>query len=140
MWSVSHADYYITEYVHEHDTLPLPITKQGKPCISYTGFSYTERKRNRFIYWHCRNRKSCSGPVVTLDVVGPPTVTDSPAKTFSTLTRRMWMLWLLKVLGKSVRFCKTSKRKDQLYISLLVSVWRIICENFNPNGLILAEI
>ena len=46
----------------------------------------------------------------------------------------------LKVLGKSVGLCKTSKRKDQLYISLLVSVWRIICEKFNPNGLILAEI
>ena len=46
----------------------------------------------------------------------------------------------LKVLGKSVGLCKTSKREDQLYISLLVSVWRIICENFNPNGLILAEI
>ena len=46
----------------------------------------------------------------------------------------------LKVLGKSVDLCKTTKRKDQLYISLLVSVWRIICENFNPNGLILAEI
>ena len=46
----------------------------------------------------------------------------------------------LKVLGKSVGLCKTSKRKDQLYISLLVSVWRIICENFNTNGLILAEI
>ena len=46
----------------------------------------------------------------------------------------------LKVLGKSVGLCKTTKRKDQLYISLLVSVWRIICENFNPNGLMLAEI
>ena len=46
----------------------------------------------------------------------------------------------LKVLGKSVGLCKTTKRKDQLYISLLVSVWRIICENFNPNGLVLAEI
>ena len=46
----------------------------------------------------------------------------------------------LKVLGKSVGLCKTSKRKDLLYISLLVSVWRIICENFNPNGLVLAEI
>ena len=46
----------------------------------------------------------------------------------------------LKVLGKSVGLCKTTKRKDQLYISLLASVWRIICENFNPNGLILAEI
>ena len=31
----------------------------------------------------------------------------------------------LKVLGKSVGLCKTSKRKDQLYISLLVFVWRI---------------
>ena len=29
----------------------------------------------------------------------------------------------LKVLGKSVGLCKTSKRKDQLYISVLVSVW-----------------
>ena len=28
---------------------------------------------------------------------------------------------------------------DQLYINLLVSVWRIICENFNTNRLILAE-
>ena len=46
----------------------------------------------------------------------------------------------LKVLGKSVGLCKTTKRKNQLYISLLVSIWRIICENFNPNGLILAEI
>ena len=46
----------------------------------------------------------------------------------------------LKVLGKSVGLCKTTKRKDQLYISLLVSVWKIICENFNPNGPILAEI
>ena len=46
----------------------------------------------------------------------------------------------LKVLGKSVGLFKTTKRKNQLYISLLVSVWRIICENFNPNGLILAEI
>ena len=43
-------------------------------------------------------------------------------------------------LSKSVGLCKTTKRKDQLYISLLGSVWRIICENFNPNGLILAEI
>ena len=41
----------------------------------------------------------------------------------------------LKVLDKSVGLCKTTKRKNQLYISLLVSVWRIICENFNPNGL-----
>ena len=46
----------------------------------------------------------------------------------------------LKVLGKSVGLCKTSKRKDQLYISLLVSVWRISYETFNPNRLILAEI
>ena len=46
----------------------------------------------------------------------------------------------LKVLGKIVGLYKTTKRKDQLYISLLVSVWRIFCENFNPNGLILAEI
>ena len=46
----------------------------------------------------------------------------------------------LKVLGKSVGLCITTKKKDQLYISLLVSVRRIICENFNPNGLILAEI
>ena len=46
----------------------------------------------------------------------------------------------LKVLGKSVGLCKTTKRKDQLYISLLVSVWRIICENFNSNRVILAEI
>ena len=30
---------------------------------------------------------------------------------------------MLKVLGKSVGLCKTTKRKDQLYISLLVSVW-----------------
>ena len=46
-----------------------------------------------------------------------------------------------KVLGKSVGLCKSTKRKDKLYISLLlVSVWRIICENFNPNGLVLAEI
>ena len=53
------------------------------------------------------------------------------------------MLWnmdqlFLKVLGKSVGLCKTTKRKDQLYIGLLVSVWRIICENFNPNGLIIS--
>ena len=38
----------------------------------------------------------------------------------------------LKVLGKSVGLCKTTKRKDQLYISLLVSVWRIICEHCQP--------
>ena len=38
----------------------------------------------------------------------------------------------LKVLGKSVGLCKTTKRKDQLYISLFVSVWRIICEKFQP--------
>ena len=50
------------------------------------------------------------------------------------------MINILKVLGKSVGLCKTSKRQDQLYISLLVSVWRIICESFNPNGLLLAEI
>ena len=52
----------------------------------------------------------------------------------------MHLVQYLKVLGKSVGLCKTTKRKDQLYISLLVSVWRIICENFKPNGLILAEI
>ena len=46
----------------------------------------------------------------------------------------------LKVLGISVGLCKTTKRKDQLYFSLLVSVWRIICENFNPNRFRLAEI
>ena len=45
---------------------------------------------------------------------------------------------MLKVLGKSVGLCKTTKRKDQLYISLLVSVWRIIRENFNPDGLIIS--
>ena len=32
-------------------------------------------------------------------------------------------------MGKSVGLCKTTKSKYQLYISLLVSVWRIICEN-----------
>ena len=46
----------------------------------------------------------------------------------------------LKVLGKSVGLCKTAKRKDQLYIRLLGSVLRIICENFNPNGLLLARL
>ena len=46
----------------------------------------------------------------------------------------------LKVLGKSVGMCKTTKRKGQLYISLLVSVWKIICENVNPNKLILPKI
>ena len=29
----------------------------------------------------------------------------------------------LKVLGKNVGLCKTTKRKDQLYIGLLVSVY-----------------
>ena len=39
----------------------------------------------------------------------------------------------LKVLGKSVGLCKTSKREDQLYISLLGSVWRIIdLSKFQP--------
>ena len=43
------------------------------------------------------------------------------------------LICILKVLGKSVGLCKTTKREDQLlYISLLVSVWRIICENFQP--------
>ena len=42
-------------------------------------------------------------------------------------------LWVYKVLGKSVGLCKTAKLdKDQLYIRLLGSVLRIICENFNP--------
>ena len=48
--------------------------------------------------------------------------------------------YALKVLGKSVGLCKILKRKDQLYISLPASVWRILCENFNSNGLIIAEI
>ena len=47
---------------------------------------------------------------------------------------------LLKVLGHSVGLCKTTKRKGKLFIILLVDVWRIICENFNPIRLILAEI
>ena len=38
----------------------------------------------------------------------------------------------LKVLGKSVGLCKTTKRKDQLYISLLVSVWRNHLWKFQP--------
>ena len=46
----------------------------------------------------------------------------------------------LKVLGHSVGLCKTTKRKGKLFIILLVDVWRIICENFNPIRLILAEI
>ena len=46
----------------------------------------------------------------------------------------------LKVLGKSVGLCKTVKRKDQLYIRLLVSVLRIICGNFNPNWFLLARL
>ena len=37
-----------------------------------------------------------------------------------------FILISLKVLGKSVSLCKTTKKKDQLYIGLLVSVWRII--------------
>ena len=45
-----------------------------------------------------------------------------------------------KVLGHSVGLCKTTKRKGKLFIILLVDVWRIICENFNPIRLILAEI
>ena len=47
---------------------------------------------------------------------------------------------VLKVLGHSVGLCKTTKRKGKLFIILLVDVWRIICENFNPIRLILAEI
>ena len=47
---------------------------------------------------------------------------------------------ILKVLGHSVGLCKTTKRKGKLFIILLVDVWRIICENFNPIRLILAEI
>ena len=46
----------------------------------------------------------------------------------------------LKVLGHSVGLCKTTKRKGKLFIILLVDVWRIICENFNPIRLILEEI
>ena len=46
----------------------------------------------------------------------------------------------LKVLGHIVGLCKTTKRKGKLFISLLVDLWRIICENFNPIWLILAEI
>ena len=41
-------------------------------------------------------------------------------------------MFTLKVLGKSVGLCKTTKRKDQLYISLLVSVWRIIMWKSQP--------
>ena len=41
-------------------------------------------------------------------------------------------------VGKSVGLCKTTKIKDQLYISFIVSVWTIICENVYPNGLILS--
>ena len=54
-----------------------------------------------------------------------------------TRLRFMGFILSLKVLGKCVGLCKTAKRMDQLYIRLLVSIWRIICENFNPNGLIL---
>ena len=36
------------------------------------------------------------------------------------LYRRLLVRSVKKVLGKSVGLCKTSKRKDQLYISLLV--------------------
>ena len=43
----------------------------------------------------------------------------------------------LKVLGKILLACaKLQREQDQLYISLLVSVWRIMCENLNQNGLI----
>ena len=45
----------------------------------------------------------------------------------------------LKLLGKSVGLCKLQRVRINC-INLLVSVWRIIYENFNPNGLILAEI
>ena len=37
-----------------------------------------------------------------------------------TVERSVFVGGVLKVLGKSVGLCKTSKRKDQLYISLLV--------------------
>ena len=50
---------------------------------------------------------------------------------------------LLKVLGKSVGFFVLQNYKEKgsiVHQFKLVSVWRIICENFNPNGLILAEI
>ena len=50
------------------------------------------------------------------------------------------IFFALKVLGHSVGLCKTTKRKGKLFIILLVDVWRIICENFNPIRLILAEI
>ena len=46
----------------------------------------------------------------------------------------------LKVLGKSAAVCKTTKRKDELYVSLLDYVWKIICENCNPISLILPKI
>ena len=60
--------------------------------------------------------------------------------TFKKKNCKITDLNLLKVLGKSVGLCKSAKRKDQLYIRLLVSVLRIICENFNPNGLLLARL
>ena len=52
-----------------------------------------------------------------------------------------WVVILcLKVLGKSVGLCKTTKDKRSIVHQFTCSVWRIICENFNPNRLILAEI
>ena len=65
---------------------------------------------------------------------------SAPASLSQLTAKKKNAVHLLKVLGMSVGLCKTTKRTDQLYISLLVSVGRIICENFNPNGLTLAEI
>ena len=67
-------------------------------------------------------------------------ITQVVKKIMFIIRKQKIILLMLKVLGKSVGLCKTSKIKDQLYTSFLVYEWRIICENFNPNGLILAEI
>ena len=40
------------------------------------------------------------------------------------------------ILKQECWLVQNYKEKKQLYISLLVSVWRIICENFNPNQLL----
>ncbi|XP_003729478.2 argininosuccinate lyase isoform X1 [Strongylocentrotus purpuratus] len=48
------------------DTMEVFKTRRGKYCVSFRGYTYTERSRgNGNIYWRCRNRKTCSGTLVT---------------------------------------------------------------------------
>ena len=141
---VTNSDFLSPSLPHFVKLKIIPLFELVKLNISIFMFKYHKgifpavfnnmfKTNSSFHNYHTRTRNNLCVPT-TRSTIRTHSIRFTGVHEWNSFVR------ILKVLGRSVGLCKTTKRKDQLYITLLVSVWRIICEIFNPNGVILAEI